>query len=85
MSKQNIRTPGTRVKVTSKSTLHAGQIGRVVSDYDKTILIKAENARHKHAYTSLRGVNDEGLDPKEPLEGKYFMVYPQNLNEIKEY
>ena len=78
------RTPGTRVKVTSKSQLHAGQIGRVIADYDNTILVKAENEKHKHAYRSKIGVNDEGLDPAGFMEGKYFMVYPANLNEIGE-
>lgn len=80
--KENIRTPGTRVKVTSKSNYHEGVKGTVVQDYDMTILIKVDDERHKHAYKSRVGKNDEGLDPKTFLDGKFIMAFPHTVLEI---
>lgn len=80
---ENIRTPGTRVKITSKSILHEGVKGTVVKDYENTVLIKVENEKHKHAYKSRVGKNDEGIDPKDYLPGKYIMGFPHTMIEIK--
>ncbi len=79
---ESIRTPGTRVKVTSKSILHEGVIGRVVRDYINTILLQVEDEKHRHAYKSRVGVNSEGLDPKSFLPGKFIMVFPHTIVEI---
>ena len=80
---ENTRTPGTRVKVTSKSTLHAGVKGTVIKDYLMTILIKVENIKHKYAYKSRVGKNNKGIDPKDYLPGKYIMAFPHTVIEIK--
>ena len=79
---ENIRTPGTRVKITSKSTLHAGVKGTVVKDYEMTILIKVENEKHRYAYKSRVGKNSKGINPKDYLPGKYIMAFPHTVIEI---
>lgn len=79
---ENIRTPGTRIKITSKSQIHAGVQGTVVQDYGMTILIKVENESHKYAYKSRIGKNADGLDPKEYLDGKFIMAFPHTVIEI---
>lgn len=81
---ENIRTPGTRVKITSKSSFHAGVKGVVVDDYQMTILIKVEAAyeSHKYAYKSRVGKNYDGIDPLEYLPGKYIMASPHTVIEI---
>jgi len=76
------RIPGAKVKINSKSRLHEGQRGTVVKDYGNTVLIKADNARHKHSYKSRVGANKDGIDPKSYLPGKYFMALPISLIEI---
>ena len=80
---ENIRTPGTRVKITSKSYRHQGVKGSVVRDYGMTILIKVENEKHKYAYRSRVGKNNKGIDPKDYLEGKFIMALPHTVIEIK--
>lgn len=79
---ENIRAPGTHVKITSKSLVHAGIKGVVVKDYLRTILIKVDDETHRYAYRSRIGVNDQGLDPKGYLEGKFIMAYPHTVIEI---
>ena len=79
---ENIRTPGTRVKVTSKSLLHAGVKGTVVKDYGMTILLQVEDEKHRYAYRSRVGKNDKGLDPRGFLPGKFIMAFPQTIIEI---
>lgn len=81
---EEIRTPGTRVKVTSKSQLHAGVVGTVEKDYQMTILIKVDNERHKHAYKSRVGLNYKGIDPRAFLEGKFIMAFPHTVIQIAE-
>jgi len=79
---ENIRTPGTNVKITSKSNLHEGVKGTVVKDYGMVILIKVKNEKHKHAYRSRVGKNDKGIDPKDYLDGKYIMAFPHTVIEV---
>ena len=79
--KDNIRIPGTPVKVTSKSQLHEGVTGIVVQDYDMTILIKVDDETHKYAYRSRVGKNDDGLDPRAFLDGKFIMAFPHAVLE----
>lgn len=79
--KENIRIPGTTVKITSKSNLHEGVTGTVVKDYDMTIFIKVDNEGHKYAYRSRVGKNDQGLDPRAFLDGKYVMAFPHTVLE----
>ena len=76
------RIKGARVKINSKSHLHQGQKGTVVKDYGNTVLIKADNEKHKDAYKSRVGSNKEGIDPKSYLPGKFFMALPITLIEI---
>jgi hypothetical protein len=80
--KEAIRTPGTKVRVLSKSRYHAGQTGIVDADYGYIIQVKADNLKHKNAYKSRIGKNTEGKDPKGFREGKYFMAYPAHLVQI---
>ena len=80
--KDNVRTPGTRIKVLARSVLHEGQKGEVIKDYGNTVLIKAENEKHRHSYKSRVGLNNEDKDPKSFLPGKYFMVDPKSVIEI---
>jgi len=84
--KDNIRIPGTRVKVKSLSHLHKGVIGTVDKDYDITIQIKLEPKfeTHKHSYKSRVGYFDRKPEQsyKDYREGKFIMVRPEALIEI---
>jgi len=82
--KEAIRTPGTKVKISSKSAHHAGQTGRVDADYDYIVQIKADDEKHKNAYRSRVGKNDKGVDPKSFKMGKYFMAYPSHIIQVAE-